>query len=154
MPRHPVNFDPPISGVVVGYDGSERGEFALSWGLADAVRRGVPLHVVQAWRLEDMLRRTGLRDGVVPSVDECAAAVQADLEAAVAAARSRAGAEVAVLCHAIEGQAAQMLIDAGGSADVLVVGDRGRGGFAGLVLGSVAEQVVRHARCTVVVARG
>jgi nucleotide-binding universal stress UspA family protein len=52
-----------------------------------------------------------------------------------------------------EGNAAKLLIDLSGEADVLVVGSRGRGGFAGMLLGSVSQNVAAHARCTVVVAR-
>ena len=148
-----VRFDPPISGVVVGYDGTEHAHRALVWALADAARRGSELHVVQAWRLEDVLRSTGLRDGVVPSVTEFAASVLAELERTVGAERDRAGAAVPVHCHAVEGRAATILLAAAGAADVLVVGERGHGGFAGLVLGSNAEQMARYAPCTVVIAR-
>jgi nucleotide-binding universal stress UspA family protein len=52
-----------------------------------------------------------------------------------------------------EGNAAKVLIDLSGSADLLVVGCRGYGGFSGLLLGSVSQQVVAHAQCSVVVVR-
>jgi nucleotide-binding universal stress UspA family protein len=52
-----------------------------------------------------------------------------------------------------EGNAAKVLIDLSGSADLLVVGCRGHGGFGGLLLGSVSQQVVAHAKCNVVVVR-
>ncbi len=52
-----------------------------------------------------------------------------------------------------EGNAAELLIDLSEDADVLVVGSRGHGGFADLLLGSVSQNVVAHAKCTVVVAR-
>jgi nucleotide-binding universal stress UspA family protein len=52
-----------------------------------------------------------------------------------------------------EGNAAKLLIDLSEDADVLVVGSRGHGGFAGLLLGSVSQHVAAHAKCTVVVVR-
>lgn len=53
-----------------------------------------------------------------------------------------------------EGSAAQVLIDAVGEDDLLVVGSRGHGGFANLLLGSVSQQCAQHAPCPVVIVRG
>jgi nucleotide-binding universal stress UspA family protein len=55
---------------------------------------------------------------------------------------------------AVEGNAAQVLLDACDGADLLVVGSRGHGGFTEALLGSVSQHCVHHARCPVVVLRG
>ena len=53
----------------------------------------------------------------------------------------------------VEGPPAQVLVDMSADADLLVVGSRGRGGFSELLLGSVSQQCVHHARCPVTVVR-
>jgi nucleotide-binding universal stress UspA family protein len=61
--------------------------------------------------------------------------------------------DVAVERKAVEGMAAQVLVDEAAGADLLVVGSRGHGGFAGLLLGSVSQQCAHHASCPVVIIR-
>ncbi|WP_344924487.1 universal stress protein [Saccharopolyspora gregorii] len=63
------------------------------------------------------------------------------------------GARIPVQRHIAHSPSPQALLSASRGADLLVVGHRGRGGFAGLLLGSVAEQCVRHAACPVLVVR-
>jgi nucleotide-binding universal stress UspA family protein len=58
---------------------------------------------------------------------------------------------VEIECRAVEGGAPEVLIAAADEADLLVVGSRGHGGFAGLLLGSVSQQCAHHARCPVVI---
>ena len=62
--------------------------------------------------------------------------------------------EVAVEALAVEGRVAHALVQAAKGADLLVVGNRGRGGFGGVLLGSVSFHCVSHAPCPVVVVRG
>jgi nucleotide-binding universal stress UspA family protein len=144
-------FDPPISGgIVVGHDGSALADRALAWAVEEARLRGWPLHAVRAWTLSTAIRETPVPFGTVPSLDECAAAVDKQLSAAVAETDTDG---VEVHQHVVHGSPESMLMDAAEHADLLVVGERGRGGFAGLRLGSVAEQIMRHAPCTVVVVR-
>ena len=50
-----------------------------------------------------------------------------------------------------EGSAAQVLVEGAQGADLLVVGTRGHGGFAGLLLGSVCQQIAHHAPCPIVI---
>lgn len=152
-------FDPPVrDGIVVGYDGSASAALALTWAFTEAGLRGLPVHVIRAWALVTAIGAVEAPPGVVPSAAECRAAVGAEVALAVDRART-ADASATVLqptvvhTHLVEGPAASALIDASATADLVVVGDRGEGGFWGLVLGSVSDQVVRHADCSVVVVR-
>lgn len=151
MTKHKPEFTPEIAGgVVVGHDGSEQSDRGLSWALEEARLRGYPLHVVRAWVLSTAIRDTGVPFGTVPSFEECEQAVGRTL-AAIVDALDVDG--VTVHRHPVHGASAQVLMAAAQKADLLVVGERGGGGFVGLRLGSVAEQVARHAPCTVVIVR-
>ena len=141
----------PEGGVVVGHDGSGCAQEALTWAAALAERAHWPLHVVRAWRIATAPQPASWSPGFVPPITDYEAAVQADLESDVAAVlgeRARA-----VTCHVVHAPPVRALIEAAEGADVLVVGARGRGGFAGLLLGSVSDQVAHHAPCPVTVVR-
>jgi len=139
-------------GVVVGHDGSGCAQEALQWAAALAERAHWPLHVVRAWRIATAPQPPSWEPGFVPPITDYEAAVQADLESDVAAllGAERAG---AVICHVVHAPPVKALTEAAEGADVLVVGARGRGGFAGLLLGSVSDQVTRHAPIPVTVVR-
>lgn len=147
-------FDPAITeGLVIGHDGSHHSDRALTWAFEDAGRRGCSLHIVRAWVLSTAARDVDVPFGTVPSYAECDAAIRSHLEKAVQRLLP-ASSPVPIYQHVVHGPSAQALIAASQRADLLVVGHRGRGGFVGLVLGSTAEQVLRHAHCPVVVIRG
>ena len=149
-----VEFDPPITGgVVVGYDGSPASSTALTWALEEARLRALPLHAVRAWKLSTAIAETGVPFGTVPSLAECEEAVTQSLDKALGELDEPDEGGVTVARHVVHGSGAHVLLAAGEVADLLVVGRRGAGGFSGLRIGSVAEQVARHARCTVVVVR-
>jgi nucleotide-binding universal stress UspA family protein len=148
-----IEFDPPIGGgVVVGFDGSSASMGAVAEAANEAVLRGAVLHVLRAWMLSNAASEAGAPHGTVPSLAEIEGAVRASLERAVARAREgHEGLQVVAHCH--HGKAAQTLVEASKSADLLVVSRRGQGGFVDLLLGSTADQVIRYAKCSILVVR-
>jgi len=139
------------SGVLVGHDGSPCAQQALGWAAALAHRAGYDLHVARIWDLASAPRPSTWAPGYVPPLHEWEAAVLDELSVQVAAAGVHP--QVAVTCHAVHGAPAPRLIASAVHADLLVVGSRGHGGFAGLRLGSVSDQCVHHAPCPVTVVR-
>ena len=136
--------------IVVGVDGSEPSRRALEWAIDEARVRKATVEAVHVWhslvvapypyvgpKLDPYdleLAAKELLDSIVDSVDE-------------------AGLPGPVDRVLVEGPAAESLIEAAKGAQLVVVGSRGRGGFSGLLLGSVSQQVVHHAPCPVVVVR-
>jgi nucleotide-binding universal stress UspA family protein len=135
-------------GVVVGVDGSDHSARALRWAHDEASLRSASLTAVITWGLFD-------QHHVAPdaafdpkySADDA----RAFLEHAVATALDGGVAEVAT--EAINDLPAPGLIDAATTAEVLVVGARGLGGFGDLLLGSVSHRCLTHSRCPTVVVR-
>lgn len=138
-------------GILVGHDGSESAQEALRWAGRLAARSGLPLHVVRAWGLVTAPRPSDWEPGYVPPLADFERAVREELDRQVAAAGLDPG--VRVTTHVLHRPPAHGLIEAARGADLLVVGARGLGGFAGLLLGSVSDQCVRHAPCPVTVVR-
>jgi nucleotide-binding universal stress UspA family protein len=134
------------TGVVVGYDGSQHGIGALDWAVGEATARGLPLTVIHVWNVY-------VGGPVAVPVMDVQAIAQEILDDGVAHVRETAP-DLKVRGLLERGPAAAALIEAGKSADLIVLGPRGVGGFVGLVLGSVSAQVVEHAPCPVVIARG
>lgn len=138
-------------GILVGHDGSECAQMALQWAARLARRADVALHVVRAWSLTTAPRPASWAPGYVPPGTDYEKAVADELAAHVAAADLDPA--VRVFSHVVHRPPAQGLIEAAEHADLLVVGARGRGGFRGLLLGSVSDQCVHHAPCPVTVIR-
>jgi nucleotide-binding universal stress UspA family protein len=141
----------PEGGIVVGHDGSGCAQEALTWAADLAERAGWPLHVVRAWRIATAPQPATWEPGFVPPIGDYEQAVQAALESDVAAVLGERTCEIT--CHVVHAPPVRALIEAAEGADLLVVGARGRGGFAGLLLGSVSDQVTHHAPCPVTVVR-
>jgi len=139
-------------GVVVGHDGSGCAQEALTWAAGLAERAQWPLHVVRAWRMTTAPQPKTWEPGYVPPITDYELAVLDDLRADIAAVLGPERAK-AVQCHVVHAPAVRALIEAAQGADLLVVGARGRGGFAGLLLGSTSDQVTHHAPCPVTVVR-
>jgi nucleotide-binding universal stress UspA family protein len=124
----------------------------VQWAAALAERARWPLHVVRAWRIATAPQPPSWEPGFVPPITDYERAVQADLESDVDAVLGTQRGRAAI-CHVVHAPPVKALIEAAKGADVLVVGARGRGGFAGLLLGSVSDQVTRHAPIPVTVVR-
>lgn len=133
--------------IYVGVDGSPSSQQALRWAAGQADLTGGELHAVIAWSFPDVYAW----GTVIDEIDWAANAEEA-LEQAVSDALEPAAAE-RVQRHVIQGAPARVLLEAAAEADLLVVGSRGHGGFTGMLLGSVSQHAVTHARCPVVVVR-
>jgi nucleotide-binding universal stress UspA family protein len=138
-----------VQTIVVGVDGSVAAERALAFAAEEAALRGARLLIVCAWHIPEAV----FAGGFVPpseSIDEFSEGAEEIIRDAVAKAHEL---QPDVDCDgsAVQGQAAQVLIQRAAEADLIVVGNRGRGGFSSLLLGSVSQQVVHHAPCPVLV---
>ncbi len=139
--------------IVVAYDGSESSRLALTWGLGAGRAHGLEVLVVhavdEAARVGDGLAAGGYtgsaRQMIHDSVDELLveAADTARLEFPT----------VSLETHVVYGAAVPGLLDLIADAEMCVVGSRGRGGFAGLLLGSTSVELTAHATCPIVVVR-
>lgn len=130
------------SGIVVGVDGSQHSIDALRWAMRLAPVVGGGVRAICCWEF--------------PPAGRASAEMRPDLEAERIlgeALKNAFGDSLPEgLTHQVtEGRAARVLIDASGSAEMLIVGGRGLGGFAGLVLGSVSNECSHHAKSAVLV---
>jgi nucleotide-binding universal stress UspA family protein len=145
----------PDGGVLVGDDGSDGAAGAVLAAAQEAVRRGLSLHVVRAWSIMSAVRPPGLPRGVVPSMLELEATTLENERSRVSELLSSpdVGGEVEAQVHVVHAAPAKALLHAAQTADLLVVGTRGLGGFKHLLLGSVAKQCIEYAPCDVLVVR-
>ncbi|RLU89218.1 universal stress protein UspA [Streptomyces griseocarneus] len=136
--------------IVVGVDGSEPSKAALKWAVGQAELTGAVVEAIFAWQYPRYWW------GWAPPVEG-----SLDFEGNARRALSQAIDEAAgldcpvpVMPRVVEGNPARVLLDAAHGADLLVVGNRGYGGFGEALLGSVGQHCVQHAACPVVVIRG
>jgi nucleotide-binding universal stress UspA family protein len=140
-----------MSGVIVGIDGSHNSSQALDWAMAEAALRNADLTVITVNSVPASYwsQRPATMPGDEARAEEMRKSAEEAVDKAAAGLGDRQPKSVAVV--AISGFPAKTLIDTSGTADLLVVGSRGGGGFGELFLGSICSQVVHHAKCPVVV---
>jgi nucleotide-binding universal stress UspA family protein len=136
------------SRVVVGVDGSAASRGALRWAVRIAAATGAEITAVTAWQFPTTYGGSGAMEDWRPDLD--AQTVLEQTLAEVFPAERPPGLRTVVA----EGQARDVLLSASDGAEMLVVGSRGHGGFAGLLLGSVSAACAEHARCPVLVVHG
>lgn len=137
--------------IIVGFDGSADAQRAVEWATEEGARRGLGVVVVQSWKEPVFASQSWTEAWEDPKGLESAA--RATFVAAIEDLSSRhAGVEVST--SLVDEPPARALVAASAEAAMVVVGARGRGGFASLLLGSVSQRVASTAATTVVVVRG
>ena len=139
-----------MSGIIVGVDGSGHSQRALEWAMKEAAIRHAPLTVLT---VHETIRGYYGGPTLYPDdpvrIEEARAAAKAEAEKVLAELDGPRPESITV--KAIHGFPTEELIHAGKDADMLVLGSRGAGGFTRLLMGSVAEQVTKHAHCPVLI---
>ena len=156
VPRDPQQWVFVAGRIVVGVDGSPHAAAALEWAAEEASLRSASLEVVHAWTFVPVT--TPADSGLMPmgwtdNVELLDVTRQAAEEAAVAQVAEVLGPDNDATISVVEGGSAEALIDAAAGADLLVVGNRGRGNLAAALLGSTSAKVADSAPCPVVVVR-
>lgn len=129
---------------VVGVDGSATSTAALRWAVGQAALTGARVRAVAAW-----LYTTAFEPGVVRrSAADLVAGHRKSLLELVGSVREPG---VEVTSELVEGDPAEVLLDAANEADLLVLGSHGRAPLTSALMGSVGTRCLRHATCPVVI---
>jgi nucleotide-binding universal stress UspA family protein len=142
-----------MSGITVGLDGSEPSKRALEWAIKEAALRNAALNVIA---VHEVAANHWTGNPMILPEDKAMeekALQAAEAEVATASGQLGEAKPASVNVRAVSGIASKTLIEESENADLIVVGSRGGGGFARLLMGSVSSQVVHHASCPVVVVR-
>lgn len=134
--------------VIVGVDGSEGSRAALRWAAAEADRWDAPLVAVWAWEFSPLIVATD----APTEIEELSRVVAQRLHETLVAELGEERAD-RVESEVVEDTPVRALLDRAGEDDLIVVGSRGYGGFKGMLLGSVSQQVVHYAPCPVTIVR-
>ena len=140
--------------IVVGVDQSAGARQALRFALEEAQLRQAKLRAVHAWQTGyiGVPGIEGSLPAIGPELEEFRRAAEIILDATLQEVAAEAG-DVEIERRVDQGAPAAILVAESRSADMLVVGSRGHGGFAQLLLGSVSQQCAQHAECPVVIVR-
>lgn len=141
-----------VNPIVAAIDGSPEALRAVGWAVGEAVLRDAPLRIVSAVELPP--RMSPRKDAHGPSTVAEIVTAERDHDLTAAAERATAiSPDLRVSTGTLSGPVAQAVADSGAGASMLVVGSRGAGAFAAMILGSVSRYVATHAACPVVVVR-
>jgi len=132
--------------IVVGVDGSPSSLAAVDWAVTEARLRNGKIRLVSAWYYPPLASEVG--EGVID--DSFKNYAEQTLAEALGMVADQG---IPVSGTVVENSPAIAMLDAARDANLVIVGSRGRGGFASLLLGSVSSQVVHHAHCPVLVVR-
>jgi nucleotide-binding universal stress UspA family protein len=137
--------------IVVGADGSDAARAAVEFAADEAALRAARLRIVCAWEIPPTVYAGVFAPGLDQSaIDGFREGAEIVVKQAIDIAKELQP-EVECEGRAAQGQSAEVLLAESRDADLIVVGNRGRGGFASLLLGSVSHQVVHYAGCPVTV---
>ena len=142
----------PSDRIVVGVDGSASSRAALRWAVRQAHLTGGTIDAVIAWEMPRTPQNYGWAPIYAEEAGEFAADARTRIDAVISEEVAPADRQL-VSSQVVHGHPAQVLLDAADGADLLVVGHRGYGSFAGALLGSVGQYCVHHARCPVLIVR-
>jgi len=134
--------------VVVGVDGSTQAASAVQWGAREAQARGIELRLVHVWSGHAHMARDVQTRGATAERAEREGRGLLEI-AAVQARQTAPGVQVGE--ELVPGVPSRQLVEVAGDASMIVVGMRGRGGFASLLLGSTAQRIAARSACPVVV---
>jgi nucleotide-binding universal stress UspA family protein len=135
----------------VGVDSSHGSKAALRWALAQARLTGAAVEAVAAWQQPATYEYSYSAVPFPSPGDSIATTAEKVLSETVAEVVGTSGEPVDVRVKVAHGPAAQILLEAAAGAELLVVGSRGHGAFAGMLLGSVSRHCTHHAPCPVIV---
>ena len=139
-----------MPGIIAGIDGSGHSQRALEWAVEEAAARHLPLIVINVYQPAPRVWGGAIAASEDPVLAEHARkAAQEQVDEAMT--RSGGSRTESVTVRAVSSTPAEELLSAAGDADMIVVGSRGTGGFARLLLGSVASHLAHHTHCPVVI---